>query len=309
MSRTNTIYTVHQAYTGEWCFSEPRCVSRVMEKFDDALESWRVGARTEADRALRAVIKQCPIHIDALHHLALMDDERGLEEEAYWLERAAAMIGLAALGPEWEFSQRKLPWGFLENRPFLRAYHGYALSLMRRQNTVEARGIFENILATNPNDNQGIRYILPELLFQAREPSRVLALCADYPDDIGAAILYGKALALVQLERPAEAQQAMEVAIAHDPLVALELTKKRHAKPISLMSGYITVGGADAAYEYWSHYGKCWDKTPAALELLKDTRQRALRDLGTVQRWRRPTGGATTPRTCPISTADRQKPE
>lgn len=244
MSRAGSKYAVVENFHGDWCFSEPQCVTRLGEKFWDALERWDCGETIEASMAIRKILKQCPIHIDALHHLALIDEECGLEEEAYWLTRAAATIGLEALGPGWDFAQQKLLWGYLSNRPFLRAYQGYALSLMGRKRLKEAQFIFENILATNQNDNQGIRYILPELLFLGKEPARVLSLCKEYPDDIGPAIVYNKALSLVQMDQRSEAEQAMKVAIARGPLVAAELMKTRHVKPISSWPGGITVGTA-----------------------------------------------------------------
>jgi tetratricopeptide (TPR) repeat protein len=51
-----------------------------------------------------------------------------------------------------------LPWSCLYNRPFLRCLHGYALCLWRLGRTDEAIGVFERILAFNPNDNQGARF-------------------------------------------------------------------------------------------------------------------------------------------------------
>jgi tetratricopeptide (TPR) repeat protein len=51
-----------------------------------------------------------------------------------------------------------LPWGYLYNRPFLRCLHGYGLCLWRLGRTEEAAGVFERMLALNPNDNQGVRF-------------------------------------------------------------------------------------------------------------------------------------------------------
>lgn len=262
-------YEIHQLHEHEWCFSEPKCVTKSIDKFNEATDSFDFGTAEETEALLRAILKKCPIHIDALHHLAIILDNVGLEIEAYLLEKEAANIGLAALGHDFNFKQERLIWGYLDNRPFLRAYHGYALALLKRKQKAEAREIFENILATNPNDNQGIRGILPELLFDAKEPARVLAISEAYPDDTDPGPLYGAVLALVQMDRPADAQAWAKIAVSRLPSIAHELLKERHIRPPSEHPGYIVHGGAEQAYEYWSCYGKYWSKTPGALELLR----------------------------------------
>jgi tetratricopeptide (TPR) repeat protein len=51
-----------------------------------------------------------------------------------------------------------LLWSHIENRPFLRCLHGYALCLWRLGRRQEAQEAFERILTLNPNDNQGVRF-------------------------------------------------------------------------------------------------------------------------------------------------------
>jgi hypothetical protein len=61
-----------------------------------------------------------------------------------------------------------LAWGLIDNRPFLRCMQGYALSLWRLGRWEEAEHLFSRMLWLNPSDNQGIRFVLPDV--QAREP-------------------------------------------------------------------------------------------------------------------------------------------
>lgn len=56
-----------------------------------------------------------------------------------------------------------LPWGCLENRPFLRCLHGYGLCLWRLGQVAEAVAAFERLLWLNPTDNQGARFLLAEI--------------------------------------------------------------------------------------------------------------------------------------------------
>jgi hypothetical protein len=53
-----------------------------------------------------------------------------------------------------------LPWGLIDNRPFLRCLHGYGLGLWRLDHAKEAARVFDRMLWLNPSDNQGARFLL-----------------------------------------------------------------------------------------------------------------------------------------------------
>jgi tetratricopeptide (TPR) repeat protein len=56
-----------------------------------------------------------------------------------------------------------LPWGHIDNRPFLRCMHGFGLCLWRLGRFDEAERIFERMLWLNPSDNQGVRFLIEEV--------------------------------------------------------------------------------------------------------------------------------------------------
>ena len=56
-----------------------------------------------------------------------------------------------------------LPWGHIDNRPFLRCLHGYGLCLWRLGRIHEAEQVFERILWLNPADNQGARFVIEDV--------------------------------------------------------------------------------------------------------------------------------------------------
>ncbi len=53
-----------------------------------------------------------------------------------------------------------LPWGIIDNRPYLRCLHGYGLSLWQLGRIEEAAKVFERLLWLNPTDNQGVRFLV-----------------------------------------------------------------------------------------------------------------------------------------------------
>ena len=56
-----------------------------------------------------------------------------------------------------------LPWGLIDNRPFLRCMHGFGLCLWRLGRFKEASGIFDRMLWLNPTDNQGVRALIDDM--------------------------------------------------------------------------------------------------------------------------------------------------
>jgi len=56
-----------------------------------------------------------------------------------------------------------LPWGHIDNRPFLRCMHGFGLCLWRLGRFDEAERIFDRMLWINPSDNQGVRFLLKDI--------------------------------------------------------------------------------------------------------------------------------------------------
>jgi hypothetical protein len=56
-----------------------------------------------------------------------------------------------------------LPWGWIDNRPFLRSMHGFGLCLWRLGRFTEASRIFKRMLWLNPTDNQGVRLLISDV--------------------------------------------------------------------------------------------------------------------------------------------------
>lgn len=52
----------------------------------------------------------------------------------------------------------EIPWGYVGNRPYLRAIYAYGVWEFEHGNYEEATTQFKKLLEINPNDNQGVRY-------------------------------------------------------------------------------------------------------------------------------------------------------
>jgi hypothetical protein len=69
-------------------------------------------------------------------------------------------IGELSLGKSFD---GLLPWGWIDNRPFLRCMNGFGLCLWRLSRFEEAESIFNRMLWLNPSDNQGVRFLIEDV--------------------------------------------------------------------------------------------------------------------------------------------------
>lgn len=252
-----------------WIFSNEYIPRELDDAFDVAQYAWQSGQFLVAEKKFLAIVERCPNHIDALHHLSILYGEAGYDAASYAYSQAAVGVGLRVIPEKFSWKKSRMEWVFVENRPFMRAYHALGLWFLNHKQYSEASESFGRLLAVCPNDNLGVRYMLPECWFAQDMPEKVVAHCQVYQDDAGPDIQYSMALALVALKKVESAKKILEVACAGLPLVGKELLKKSHRKPVSYMPGTITWGGADQAYEYWHHMGKYWSASDEAMHLLK----------------------------------------
>jgi hypothetical protein len=125
----------------------------------EANELKYAGAVAEARKLLSDTAEADLRCLDAHAHLGHLEFDHNLWQALLHYE-VGVRIGELSLGPGFE---GVLPWGLIDNRPFLRCLQGYGLCLWRLKRTEEAREVFSRMLWMNPGDNQGIRFLLPDL--------------------------------------------------------------------------------------------------------------------------------------------------
>jgi tetratricopeptide (TPR) repeat protein len=134
------------------------------DPIEEAVELGERGRQAQARRILLRLIDRDPRCLDAYAHLGNLvfrgDPQRALAHYAL-----GAQIGRRALGERFD---GVLPWGMIDNRPFLRCVHGFGLCLWRLRRFEEAARIFEQLLWLSPSDNLGVRFILPTVRARKR---------------------------------------------------------------------------------------------------------------------------------------------
>ena len=126
----------------------------------EASELTAMGAIARAKAILSKMLEADLRCLDAHAHLGNILFDALSPDWALNHYEVGVRIGELSLGDDFE---GLLPWGLVDNRPFLRCMYGYGVCLWRLERWEEATGVFERMLWMNPSDNQGIRFLLPEV--------------------------------------------------------------------------------------------------------------------------------------------------
>jgi len=160
-------------------------------------------------------------------------------------------------------------WGHLETRPYMRARLALAQALVESGQAGEGIDHLRGLLRLNPNDNQGVRYILLPLLLEEQLNGEAETLLGEYADDASATWAYGRALSLFRSGGDSEdARAALHDALrvnAHVPSYLLNPDEMPWRD-----APYIALGGEDEASQTADALLEAFEMTEGALVWLAE---------------------------------------
>ena len=229
-------------------------------------DAWDQTERRARIALAKKALAVSPLCADA--YVLLAEEEARSAEEALELYRKGVEAGELALGPEGFEAFAGHFWGFLETRPYMRARAGLAAALRATGDLDAALGHYQAMLTLNPNDNQGIRYVLAACLLERGDMEALKKLLTQYDEDGSTLWLYTRALVAFQEDGPDDpgAEDLAKEAWHANPHVPAVLSGAKRPKPS--VDGYVTLGGEDEAAHYAEESGSAWRNTPGALEWL-----------------------------------------
>lgn len=176
-------------------------------------------------------------------------------------------------------------WGHLDTRPYMRARLGLAQTLRSLGRDDEALTHYRELLRLNPNDNQGVRYLLVVALLDLHRDAEAGALLDEHQDDIQALWPYARALCRFRTEGDTpSARTALDAALAAN-LHVVKYLLDPDALPVERPPHFALGSNEEAAYVAESLVD-AYDATPGVRPwLLTQVRSRRLRP----RRSKRPT--------------------
>jgi tetratricopeptide (TPR) repeat protein len=237
-------------------------LDRAQDLVYDAWQAKTARQRTALARKALAITPLCADAYVLLAEHSAPGSEQNLEFYRLGLQAGERALGEAAFKEDIGHF-----WGLIETRPYMRARFGLARELWTRGAHDEAVAHYRELLRLNPNDNQGVRYILAACYSELGFDADLATLLTDYEEDDSAAWLYTKTLVTFRRENDTalSRRQLLEAVESNSHVPAFLLGKRRlpNARPF-----YMTMGGEDEAVLYMAEYGAGWARTPGALEWL-----------------------------------------
>lgn len=236
-------------------------IERARQLAFDAMEA---ASEREARKLLGQALALDPDCVDALVMLAEMS--RGEAENLGLAERAVA-AGERRLGKTFFEENKGHFWGLIETRPYMRARHHLAMSLMGRGRVAEAIGHFEGMIELCSNDNMGVRDQLLPLYLMVDHAEKAAKLLAQYKGDISPTLTWGGALVYYILRDFGKAEKSLAAARRWSPRAEKYLTNKKKL-PSRRADSYI-VGSEEEAVQAAAMLQPAWQLHPTALAWLE----------------------------------------
>lgn len=209
-----------------------------------------------------------PLQFEAALLLARDAFEEGEPERALEVLESAIREGRKLFPSEFVVGTDHLPWHFTDNRPFLLLLGERATAIDSMHGPQRAIPFYEELLALNPNDNQGIRAFLATAYLKTGRLEDLLRLDANYSDDMMTELWAGTILALYKLGRLDEARARIKTMEKRGAHIFAEILRNDHPQP-ELTPGRVMVGGDDEAWYYWRNQGTFWSAARGAREFLR----------------------------------------
>ncbi|MBI4679244.1 MAG: SEC-C domain-containing protein [Elusimicrobia bacterium] len=257
-------------------------------------EAWEEEDPEKRVDLARKALKICPDCCDAYSLLA--EETAETLDQSRELYAKAVKAGERQLGPEFFKEHEGHFWGMIETRPYMRARAALADDLWNLGDFEAALGHWYEMLRLNPNDNQGMRYILAATLGRLGRHEELEKLLGreEYKDDVGLEWLVMKALAAFAREGPsAEANHALQEALGRnrhlpDYLLGTKTIPRK-------LPGHVALGSEDEAIACAANVLPAWRRAAEASEWLEQA----------MGRTRLPSAGRNDP--CPCGSGKKFK--
>ena len=247
-------------------FRYPPEYEACVDEFDlllDERRSGRVGEKRFTD-GLRDIAARHPWFIDAHAHIGNVLLNEGKARRAMDEYRKGFDLGEAAIPPGYA---DLIEWSELDNRPFFRAAHGLVLCHLHLDEWNEAVDLMNAMLAWNPWDNQGVRYLLGSALLRAGRLDEARAPLVEFRDGDPSLQYDLGLLRLIEGEFRAAAT-SLRHGFVGNGYVAEMICGTPDPLPVAVWHGS-GFSGPDCAKDYMDLFGALWDDTPGAVEFVR----------------------------------------
>ncbi len=158
-------------------------------------------------------------------------------------------------------------WLLSETRPYMRARLQLVHFLLAQGEHETAISHMQEMLRLNPDDNQGVRWLLLEWYCNMNWLDKAMQLLDEYPAEDTPFMILTRVCLDFQLTGPSEVLETMlQDQLESNPHIAPKLLDQEEVSPFAVKS--FIVGDEDEADAYCQSFRSLWKATPGALPWL-----------------------------------------
>ncbi len=192
------------------------------------------------------------------------------DDAMQWFQWGVEAGERALGGPEGMARYKDHFWGALETRPYMRARLELAQCLWSLGEEEAAIDHCRSLLELNPNDNQGVRYVLCSYYCSAECDRELAELLDAFAEDDAADWHFSRALLAFRREGDSEhARQLLLAAHQANPHIASYLLGEQYTLPES--PSFVVRGEETEAASYVRAYLPAWRSTSGAVTWIRKT--------------------------------------
>ncbi|MXX89645.1 MAG: hypothetical protein F4Y68_10445 [Boseongicola sp. SB0665_bin_10] len=242
---------------------EHEACMEALDRLLDEREAGKIGGKRYMD-GLQDLAGRHPWFIDAHAHVGNALLNRGRTRPALDAYLKGLALGEAAIP---EGYADLIEWSWIENRPFFRAAHGAVLCHLHLRQWDEAIDRMNAMLALNPGDNQGIRYILGPAFLRAGRPDEARALLVEFRDG-DPSLQYELGLLRLVEGKFAAAATSLRHGFSGNGYIAEMICGTPDPMPMTIWHGS-GFSDPDSAKDYMRLFGDLWNDSPGATEFVR----------------------------------------
>ncbi len=232
---------------------------------DLVLEAYEQSA-PKGKKLIKQALELDPDNADAYNYLASIETDVDKELALY---KKAIEAGERSLGEEFMKENKGHFWGLIETRPYMRAKAGLSECLFAKNRINAAIDIYREMLELNPNDNQGVRYLLSTVLLGKKDLSDYESFIKNHEEEDCALWHYNNALYhFKRLGQSAKSDNELLKAYENNKYV-LDYLLGIKELPKELPH-FIGRGDEDEAVAYVIDAWATWGKTDGALQWIHE---------------------------------------
>jgi len=225
---------------------------------------------SKGKKLVKQAIELDPNNADAYNYLASI--EKDIDKAIIMFEKAIK-AGEKSLGKKFFKEEKGHFWGMLETRPYMRAKAGLADCLYAKKEIDKAIKIYKEMLELNPNDNQGVRYLLSTLLLSKKDLSGFETFIDNAEEENSAVWNYNNALYHFKKsgQTTKSEKELLKAYKSNEFIIDYMLGIKDMPKELPQ---YVGIGDENEAVSYVSRAWLIWEKTEGAFEWLYKFKQK-----------------------------------